>query len=100
MKAAVAVIGILFMTLGAMGVIRPRRLVQFAERFFQRRSGKYIVAGSRFIVGAVFLLAASECRFPDLIRNLWVSRNRQRFRGDHAQPQIYLEPDRLLEQQL
>ena len=68
MQAAVATIGILIVILGATGVTRPKMFLRFYEQIYRRGFAQYVVASSLFILGAVFLLAASECRFPGLIR--------------------------------
>ena len=72
MKVAVTVIGILVMILGGAGVILPRMLVRFVDRVIQSRFGQYVLAGLRFILGAILVFAASECRFPNVIRFLGI----------------------------
>ena len=68
MQAAVAIIGILIVILGATGVTRPKMFLRFYEQIFRPGFAKHFVAASMFIFGAACFLAAPECRFPGLIR--------------------------------
>jgi len=53
--------------LGAIGVVAPAELVSIA-RLFESRSGLYIAAAIRILLGAVLVLAASGTRAPLAVR--------------------------------
>ena len=71
MALILILLGILITGIGAVGVAQPQRLVApFLS--WQPRARFYIAVGTRLVLGAVFVLAASGSRFPTLILTLGV----------------------------
>jgi hypothetical protein len=64
MKGAVAALGLLVFALGALGVARPRGLLQLVERPWRSRAGLYLAVAFRAVLGVALIAAASSTRYP------------------------------------
>jgi hypothetical protein len=67
MTLAIAVLGLLVLALGALGVARPRSLMTLVERPWRSRAGLYVAVAFRAVVGVLLLAAASGTRFPWIV---------------------------------
>ncbi len=70
MTVLVGLFGAAIAGLGMLGFVRPRGLVGFLESTFQSRAGLYWAIGLRVVLGLLLLAAASESRFPQVLRVL------------------------------
>jgi hypothetical protein len=71
MSLLVALFGLLFSTLGVVGMVNPERLVSFA-RSWQTPAGLYATALLRIVLGLLLLMVAPDSRAPDMLRILGV----------------------------
>ena len=53
--------------LGAAGIVSPARLIDFV-RYFQTRSGLYLAATLRVVMGLALFFAAPASRAPEVLR--------------------------------
>ena len=67
MKAIALVIAALMVLLGLTGVLWPEGLMQLATYSFSR-TGMYVVAAARIVIGALLFFAASSTRTPKTVR--------------------------------
>ena len=67
MKAIALFIGGLMVLLGLTGVFWPEGLMQLATYSFSR-TGMYVVAAARIVIGALLFFAASATRTPKTVR--------------------------------
>jgi uncharacterized membrane protein YidH (DUF202 family) len=67
MKAIALFIAALMVLLGLTGVLWPEGLMQLATYSFSR-SGMYVVAAARIVIGALLFFAASSTRTPKTVR--------------------------------
>src|SRR3974377_1276690 len=67
MATAAFLLSIPVSALGALGLVSPRRLADFARGFLWS-GGLYLAAVIRIVFGAVFVLAAPHSRFPEIVR--------------------------------
>jgi len=70
MTFLVALFGVLVAGVGVFGVVRPVALVRFLESIWESSWVFYFAIGIRIALGAVLIIAAPECRFPQTIRIL------------------------------
>jgi hypothetical protein len=71
MTLAVALFGLFVVTLGAVGIASPERLLALVTRA-QSQLGLYFIAGVRLLVGVALLLAAPASRAPLYLQALGV----------------------------
>ena len=67
MKAIALIIALIMVSLGLTGVLWPEGLMQFATFSFTR-SGLYVAAAVRIVMGALLFFAASSTRTPKTVR--------------------------------
>ena len=67
MKAIALFIAALMVLLGLTGVLWPEGLMQLATYSFSR-TGMYVVAAARIVIGALLFFAASSTRTPKTVR--------------------------------
>jgi uncharacterized membrane protein YidH (DUF202 family) len=67
MKAIALFIAVLMVLLGLTGVLWPEGLMQLATYSFSR-TGMYVVAAARIVIGALLFFAASSTRTPKTVR--------------------------------
>jgi uncharacterized membrane protein YidH (DUF202 family) len=67
MKAIALFIAALMALLGLTGVLWPEGLMQLATYSFSR-TGMYVVAAARIVIGALLFFAASSTRTPKTVR--------------------------------
>jgi uncharacterized membrane protein YidH (DUF202 family) len=67
MKAIALFIAALMVLLGLTGVLWPEGLMQLATYSFSR-TGMYVVAAARIVIGALLFFAASSTRTPQTVR--------------------------------
>lgn len=73
MAIVVALFGVLVAGVGLLGVIRPDRLMAWISQW-RGASRLWFAAGLRLVLGVVLLLAAPQCRAPEVIRILgWIT---------------------------
>jgi hypothetical protein len=72
MTALVVILGALIAALGAAGVVSPRVLIGFVDSVWRRPRGIYGVVAVRLVLGVVLVVAAPDCRFPEIVRILGV----------------------------
>ena len=72
MSSIIVVFGIAVALLGMMGLVRPTGLIRFAETAWQSSTGFYLAVTVRLVLGAVLIVAAPDCRFPDVVRILGI----------------------------
>jgi len=70
MTVFVTLFGAAIAGLGMLGFVRPRKFVNFVESIWQSRRGLYWAIGLRVVLGLLLLAAASESRFPQVLRVL------------------------------
>jgi len=66
MRYVVAAIAVLLIAISALGVLAPERLVAVVSAL-PRDTRLYLAVGTRLVLGVIFLLGASACRFPAVI---------------------------------
>lgn len=64
MRAAIAVIGLLILALGVLGVARPRMLIGLVGRVWATRVGLVAALAIRAAFGILLIAAATSTRFP------------------------------------
>jgi hypothetical protein len=69
MKVLGFLVAALMLTLGAIGLLIPNRLIEMA-RFTTTPNGIYLAAGVRIAIGAILWMLASRSRFPKILRVL------------------------------
>jgi hypothetical protein len=62
----VAVIAALLIAISALGVVAPERLVAIVTGW-PPDTRLYVAAGTRLVIGVIFIAGASKCRFPAVI---------------------------------
>jgi len=67
MKAIALIIALMMVSLGLTGVLWPEALMQLANFSFTR-SGLYVAAAVRIVMGALLFFAASSTRTPKTVR--------------------------------
>jgi hypothetical protein len=67
MKAIALLIALLMVLLGLTGVLWPEGLMQLATYSFSR-TGMYVIAAVRIVLGALLFFAASNTRTPKTVR--------------------------------
>jgi len=67
MKAIALIIALMMVSLGLTGVLWPEGLMQLANFSFTR-SGLYVAAAVRIVMGALLFFAASSTRTPKTVR--------------------------------
>jgi hypothetical protein len=67
MTMVALILSLVVAALGAVGVISPRRLHAFVQRF-ETPAGLYAAAAFRLLLGLTLLLAAPDSRAPGIIR--------------------------------
>ncbi len=70
MTITIAIFGIMIIALSAWGAIAPKTLVNIVLDAFNRPWGLYFAVGVRIALGALFVMAADETRFPGTFRFL------------------------------
>lgn len=66
MELVIKILGVVFICLGIVGVLRPA-FFRPVLSFFGKGSRIYLAAVARFVLAVVFLLAARECDMPYVI---------------------------------
>lgn len=69
MQVILVILGALVGILGVVGVLQPQRVSAWVTSFWQE-DNLGLAVGMRLAFGAVLVVAASECRWPQLIRAL------------------------------
>jgi len=72
MSSIIVVFGIAVALLGAMGLVRPTGLIRFVETAWQSSTGFYLAVTVRVVLGVILIVAAPDCRFPDVVRILGI----------------------------
>ena len=72
MSSIIVVFGIAVALLGMISLVRPTGLIRFAETAWQSSTGFYLAVTVRLVLGAVLIVAAPDCRFPDVVRILGI----------------------------
>jgi hypothetical protein len=67
MAILVSLCGLLLAGLASIGLVQPTRMVQRFEGFASPR-GRWFAVGIRAVLGGLFLIAAPECRLPEVVR--------------------------------
>ena len=70
MTITIAIFGIMIIALSAWGVVAPKMLTNMVVDAFNRPWGLYFAVGVRIALGALFVMAADETRFPGIFRFL------------------------------
>ena len=70
MTKTIAVFGLIIIALSAWGFFAPRTLAKTLLDLFNRPWGLYLAVGVRLAIGALFVMAADETRFPGTFRFL------------------------------
>jgi NAD/NADP transhydrogenase beta subunit len=68
----VVVFGVAVGLVGSIGVVRPTGLVRFVETMWQSPTGFRLAIALRLVLGVVLIVAAPDCRFPQVIRILGI----------------------------
>jgi hypothetical protein len=71
MSLLAALVGLLILALGALGVVSPARLLALVARS-QSQRGLYFIAAIRVVIGVALVLAAAGSRAPAFLRILGV----------------------------
>ncbi|NQU38171.1 MAG: hypothetical protein HQ526_11340 [Actinobacteria bacterium] len=71
MTLAVALIGLLIAGVGLVGVIQPKRLIEWVDLFW-KKDRLWFAAALRLALGALLIYAAPECRAAQVVRVLGV----------------------------
>ena len=72
MSSIVVLFGVAVGLLGMVGVVRPTRLIRFVETMWQSPTGFRLAIVLRLVLGVVLIIAAPDCRFPQVIRILGI----------------------------
>lgn len=72
MTVAVAVFGLLIFGVGMLGLVQPLALISLVERPWRSHTGLYLAITFRAVLGVLLVAAASETRFPWILRALGV----------------------------
>ncbi len=70
-KILAGVLAVLMILLGLTALAAPDRVMPLA-RFSTTTNGVYVAAGIRFAIGVILLFAASQSRFPKVLRVIGV----------------------------
>ena len=70
MTITIAIFGLIIIALSAWGYFVPKTLAKIVLDFIDRPWGIYLAVGVRLALGALFLMAADETRFPGTFRIL------------------------------
>ncbi len=70
MIMTIAIFGLIIIALSAWGVFAPKTLAKKVLDQFDRPWGLYLAVGVRLVLGALFVMAADETRFPTTLRFL------------------------------
>ena len=65
-ETVIRILGTIFIVIGAINLIKPQ-LFRHILRFYRKGKRHYLAACLRFILAAVFLIAARHCRIPIVI---------------------------------
>ncbi len=68
----VVVFGVAVGLVGSIGVVRPTGLVRFVETMWRSPTGFRLAIALRLVLGVVLIVAAPDCRFPQVIRILGI----------------------------
>jgi hypothetical protein len=71
MRYVVTAFAVLLIAISALGVVAPERLVAIVSGW-PPDTRLYVAVGTRLALGVIFLLGASECRFPPAIYGIGV----------------------------
>lgn len=71
MRYVVTAVAVLLIAISALGVVAPERLVAIVSGW-PPDTRLYVAVGTRLALGVIFLLGASECRFPPAIYGIGV----------------------------
>jgi len=71
MRYVVVIIAVLLVAISALGVVAPDRLVAIVTGW-PPDTRLYVAVGTRLVIGVVFLVGASKCRFPAVIYGLGI----------------------------
>jgi hypothetical protein len=66
MRYVVAAVATLLIAISGLGVLAPERLVAIVSAW-PPDTRLYVAVGARLVLGVIFLLGASACRFPAVI---------------------------------
>jgi hypothetical protein len=72
MTVLVVIFGALIAALGAAGVASPRVLIGFVDSAWRSPRGIYGIVAARLVLGVVLVVAAPDCRFPEIVRVLGI----------------------------
>jgi hypothetical protein len=72
MSSIVVVFGAAVGLLGVGGVVRPTGLIRFVEKMWESPTGFRLAIAVRLVLGAVLIVAAPDCRFPQVMRILGI----------------------------
>jgi hypothetical protein len=72
MTLIVVLFGVLIAALGITGIARPSTLMGLVSSVSKSEGGLYAAIVFRLVFGGVLILAAPNCRFPDVVRILGV----------------------------
>jgi hypothetical protein len=72
MSSIVVVFGVAVGLLGAGGLVRPTGLIRLVEKMWESPTGFRLAIAVRLVLGAVLIVAAPDCRFPQVIRILGI----------------------------
>jgi len=72
MSSIVVVFGVAVGLLGVSGFVRPTGLIRFVEKMWESPTGFRLAIAVRLVLGAVLIVAAPDCRFPQVIRILGI----------------------------
>lgn len=72
MWAVVALLGLVVVGVGLLGLVRPASLIGLASSLWQSRSGLYTAVGLRVVLGIALLETAASSAFPSTLRVLGV----------------------------
>ena len=70
MTLVVAGFGVLMILAGVVGVLVPSAMIRFSEYAVRSSIGFFAAIAGRVVLGVIFLLAASDTRFPWVIGGL------------------------------
>ena len=71
MRYVVAAVATLLIAISGLGVLAPERLVAIVSAW-PPDTRLYVAVGARLVLGVIFLLGASACRFPAVIYGVGV----------------------------
>jgi hypothetical protein len=70
-RYVVVIIAVLLVAISALGAVAPGRLVAIVTGW-PPDTRLYVAVGTRLVIGVVFLVGASKCRFPAVIYGLGI----------------------------